>query len=410
MNVLSGCKKFRLESPQLKINENYLNLKDNYLFATIFEKVKKFQQEHPAKKIINMGIGDVTQPLCKEVISSLHSAVDEMGNAASFKGYGPYEGYEFLRSKIKDYYSSNYDVNLSLNEIFINDGAKSDCGHILDIFSNNQTTLIIDPTYPAYVDTNIMFGNKTIFAKATKENGFLPLPPPNAKADLIYLCSPNNPTGATFSKQQLKQWVDFANNQNAIILFDSAYNAFIADDELPRSIFEIDEARTCAIELCSLSKTAGFTGLRCGFTIVPAELKRGNVSLNKLWLRHQAAHFNGVAYIVQKAAAAVFSEKGQQQIKQTLNIYRQNAEIMIKALTEMDVFFTGGTNSPYIWFECFNEKKSWEFFDLLLDKLQIIGTPGVGFGQHGEHFFRLTSFSTKDKTIEAMARLKTLKN
>ena len=379
----------------MKINKNYLNLKNNYLFATISEKVNKFKNEHPEKSIINMGIGDVTQPLCSEVVLALKKAVVEMGDPDTFKGYGPYEGYEFLRAKIQNHYKTNFNVNLKLNEIFISDGAKSDCGNILDIFSNNQTTLIVDPTYPVYVDTNIMTGNKIEFANATKENDFLPLPDKNSSADLIYICSPNNPTGATYSKQQLKQWVDYANEQDAIILFDSAYHAFVKDKDLPRSIFEIDGAEYCAIEICSLSKTAGFTGLRCGFTIVPTSLKRQKISLNELWMRHQTANFNGVSYVVQCGAAAAFSEEGQRQIKQTLEIYRENANIVSSTLKELGVFFTGGTNSPYIWFECFDKQKSWDFFDLLLNKLQIVGTPGVGFGENGEHFFRLTAFSTK---------------
>lgn len=390
----------------MNINKNYLNLKENYLFATVSSKVANFKSKHPDLKIINMGIGDVTQPLCDEVILNLQNAVNDMSQENTFKGYGPYEGYEFLRNEIKNHYNKNFNVNLQSDEIFINDGAKSDCGNILDIFAHNQTSLIVDPTYPAYVDTNTMTGNRIIFANATKENSFLPTPDKNLDVDLIYLCSPNNPTGAVFSKQQLQNWVDYANEKDAVILFDSAYNAFINDENLPRSIFEIPNAEFCAIEICSLSKTAGFTGVRCGFTIISKQLKRNNCSLNELWMRHQTANFNGVAYIIQKAAAATFSEKGQQQIKKTLALYRKNAEIMSKYLTEMGVFFTGGLNSPYIWFECFNNAKSWEFFDLLLNELQIVGTPGVGFGQNGEHFFRLTAFSTPSKTQEAMDRLK----
>ena len=354
-----------------------------------------------------MGIGDVTQPLCNEVISNLKNAVDEMSNSKTFKGYGPYEGYDFLRNLIKTHYE-NFGVYLNTDEIFINDGAKSDCGNILDIFEKNQTALIVDPTYPVYVDTNIMNGNKIIFANANKENDFLPQPNKNLDVDLIYLCSPNNPTGAVFSKQQLKNWVDYANEKDAIILFDSAYNAFIEDDSLPKSIFEIENSNTCAIEICSLSKTAGFTGMRCGFTIIPKKLKRNNCIINDLWLRHQTANFNGVAYIIQQAAASTFSKKGIQQIKKTLKLYKTNAEIISSALKEMGVFFTGGLNSPYIWFECFNKLKSWDFFDLLLNKLQIVGTPGVGFGQNGEHFFRLTAFSTPEKTQAAMSKIKKL--
>ena len=391
----------------MKINKNYLNLKENYLFANVSAKVNEFKAKHPNLEIINMGIGDVTQPLCNEVISNLKNAVDEMSNSKTFKGYGPYEGYDFLRNLIKTHYE-NFGVYLNTDEIFINDGAKSDCGNILDIFEKNQTALIVDPTYPVYVDTNIMNGNKIIFANANKENDFLPQPNKNLDVDLIYLCSPNNPTGAVFSKQQLKNWVDYANEKDAIILFDSAYNAFIEDDSLPKSIFEIENSNTCAIEICSLSKTAGFTGMRCGFTIIPKKLKRNNCIINDLWLRHQTANFNGVAYIIQQAAASTFSKKGIQQIKKTLKLYKTNAEIISSALKEMGVFFTGGLNSPYIWFECFNKLKSWDFFDLLLNKLQIVGTPGVGFGQNGEHFFRLTAFSTPEKTQAAMSKIKKL--
>ncbi len=392
----------------MKINENYLKLKENYLFATVNSKVTEFKKNNPNKPIINMGIGDVTQPLCEEVVSNLKIAADEMGTADKFKGYGPYEGYEFLREAIKTKYEQ-LGAKLELNEIFINDGAKSDCGNILNIFSNEQKVLIVDPTYPAYVDTNIMFGNKIIYANATKQNNFLPLPDFNVDSDLIYICSPNNPTGATYSKQQLQKWVDYANEKDAIILFDSAYNAFIQDENLPKSIFQIENSKLCAIEICSLSKTAGFTGTRCGFTIIPKQLKRQGVLINDLWMRRQTAHFNGVAYVVQKAALATFSKTGETQINSTLNIYKNNANIIAKALTEMGVFFTGGINSPYIWFECFNNETSWNFFDILLNKLQIVGTPGVGFGKNGEHFFRLTAFSTTENTIEAMKRLKSLK-
>ncbi len=393
----------------MKINENYLKLKQNYLFATVSEKVAKFKATHPNSSVINMGIGDVTQPLCEEVVLELKSAANQMQNQKTFKGYGPYEGYEFLRETIANQFKKR-GVNLKTSEIFINDGAKSDCANILNIFSSGQTALIVDPTYPAYVDTNIMAGNNIIFANATKENNFLPLPNKKIDADLIYICSPNNPTGATFSRADLAVWVEYALEKDAIILFDSAYNAFIEDDSLPRSIFEIENAKFCAIEICSFSKTAGFTGLRCGFTIVPENLKRGQTSLNKLWMRHQASNFNGVSYVVQCAAAATFSEKGSDQIKNTLKIYKNNAKIMSQTLSELGVFFTGGINSPYIWFECFDGTKSWDFFDILLEKLQIVGTPGVGFGQNGEHFFRLTAFSTEENTKKAMNLLTQLKN
>lgn len=388
----------------MNINKNYLNLEASYLFSTIAAKVREYSEKNPDKSIIRLGIGDVTLPLCNSVIKAMHSAVDEMAAQDTFKGYGPEQGYEFLKSAIKDYYAKN-NVSLDLDEIFISDGAKSDLGNILDIFDTDNTVLVQDPVYPVYVDTNIMAGRKILYSNSNEENGFLPMPDETVKADIIYLCSPNNPTGAVYTKPQLKQWVDYALKNNSIILFDAAYESFISDETLPRSIYEIEGAKECAIEFCSFSKTAGFTGTRCGYTVVPKILVYDNTELNKLWLRRQTTKFNGVPYIVQKGAAAVFSEEGQKEIQANIAYYKENAKIITDALDKLGIWYTGGTNSPYIWLKCPNNMKSWEFFDYLLNNMQIVGTPGCGFGNNGEGYFRLTSFGSKEKTIEAMNRL-----
>lgn len=383
----------------MKINENYLNLEESYLFSTVAKKVNEFIQNNPDKKVIRLGIGDVTLPLCKVVIEAMHKAVDEMAKKETFRGYGPEQGYDFLREKVQGYYKKR-NVELELDEIFISDGAKSDIGNILDIFSKDNVVLVPDPVYPVYVDTNIMAGRKVIFANANEENGFLPLPDNNQKADIIYICSPNNPTGAVYNREQLKKWVDYAIKNNAVILFDAAYECFISDESLPRSIFEIEGAKNCAIEFCSLSKTAGFTGTRCGYTIVPKLLGK----LNKFWLRRQTTKFNGVPYIIQRGAEAVFTEKGLDEIKENINYYKENAKIISETLDRCNIWHVGGKHSPYIWLKCPNNMKSWEFFDLLLEKIQVVGTPGSGFGKNGEGFFRLTSFGSKENTIEAMKR------
>lgn len=383
----------------MNINENYLNLEESYLFSTVAKKVNEFIQNNPDKKVIRLGIGDVTLPLCKVVIEAMHKAVDEMAKKETFRGYGPEQGYDFLREKVQGYYKKR-NVELELDEIFISDGAKSDLGNILDIFSKDNVILVPDPVYPVYVDTNIMAGRKVIFANANEENGFLPLPDNNQKADIIYICSPNNPTGAVYNREQLKKWVDYAIKNNAIILFDAAYECFISDESLPRSIFEIEGAKNCAIEFCSLSKTAGFTGTRCGYTIVPKLLGK----LNKFWLRRQTTKFNGVPYIIQRGAEAVFTEKGLDEIKENINYYKENAKIISETLDRCNIWHVGGKHSPYIWLKCPNNMKSWEFFDLLLEKIQVVGTPGSGFGKNGEGFFRLTSFGSKENTIKAMKR------
>ena len=387
----------------MNVNQNYKNLNESYLFSTIAKKVNDFATENPSVEIIKLGIGDVTLPLCPAVIEALHSAVDEMGKKETFKGYGPEQGYDFLKTSIQNYYKNN-NVFLELNEIFISDGAKSDLGNILDLFDKDNRVLIPDPVYPVYVDTNTMAGRKITFIDANEENDFLPLPDYSIETDIIYICSPNNPTGAAYNREQLKKWVDYALNNNAIILFDSAYESFISDNELPKSIYEIKDAKKCAIEFCSFSKTAGFTGTRCGYTIVPNELVFDGMSLNKMWLRRQTTKFNGVPYIVQKAAAAVFSETGQNQIQETLNYYKQNAKVISDTLDKLKIKYTGGKNSPYIWLKCVDNINSWEFFDLLLTKIGVVGTPGAGFGKNGNNWFRLTSFNTNENTKEAMER------
>ena len=393
----------------MKLNENYDNLTESYLFAEVSDRAAKYQKAHPDKKILRLGIGDVTLPLADEVIKAMHLAVDEMSQKESFKGYGPYEGYEFLRESIKNYYKT-FGVEVKAGDIFVSDGAKSDLGNILDIFSKDNTVLVPDPVYPVYVDTNIMAGRKIIYASANEQNGFLPMPEKGVKADIIYICSPNNPTGAAYTKEQLKEWVDYAKSQGSIILYDAAYECFVKDNSLARSIFQIEGAKSCAIEFCSFSKIAGFTGTRCGYTVICEELKKDGISLNKTWLRRQSTKFNGVPYIVQRGAEAVFSERGMAQIQQNLDYYRENAKIIAECLDELKIWYTGGKNSPYIWLKCPNGMGSWEFFDFLLNGAQVVGTPGEGFGENGKGFFRLTAFGSREVTKEAVLRIKTLLN
>lgn len=387
----------------MKINENYANLEQSYLFSTIAKKVNEYTAQNPDKKVIKLGIGDVTLPLCKAVTEALHKAVDEMGVQATFRGYGPEQGYDFLRKAVQKYYAKR-NVELELDEIFISDGAKSDLGNILDLFSKDNTVLVPDPVYPVYVDTNVMAGRKVVYVDANGENEFLPLPDKNVQADIIYICSPNNPTGAAYNKEQLQAWVDYAKSMNAIILFDAAYECFVSDENLPRSIFEVDGAKDCAIEFCSLSKTAGFTGTRCGYTVVPKALG----VLNKMWVRRQTTKFNGVPYIVQRGAEAVFSEEGQKEIKENINYYKENAKVISDTLKECGIWHVGGKHSPYIWLKCPNGMDSWTFFDYLLENAQVVGTPGAGFGKNGDGYFRLTSFGSKENTAEAMERFKKL--
>lgn len=391
------------------VNQNYCNLKESYLFSQIAHKVAEFTAAHPEKKIIKMGIGDVTLPLAPAVIEAMQKAVAEMGVKETFRGYGPEQGYDFLHEAIARYYAG-FGVSVASDEIFVSDGAKSDCGNMTDIFSNDNVILIPDPVYPVYLDTNVMCGRKIIYMQGKPENDFLPMPDDSVKADIIYLCSPNNPTGAVYTKEHLEKWVAYALKNDAVILYDAAYESFISDPEIPRSIFAVEGAKKCAIELCSLSKTAGFTGTRCGYTIVPHDLVRKTkdgreMSLNKMWLRRQTTKFNGVPYIIQRGAEAVFSEEGQKQCREMLAFYKENARIMSEALAKKGIKFYGGTHSPYIWMQCPNGMGSWEFFDYLLKKLAVVGTPGAGFGSMGEGYFRLTAFGSRENTIEAMERI-----
>lgn len=391
------------------INENYCNLKDSYLFSQIAQKVNTYVAEHPEKKVIRMGIGDVTLPLAPAVIEAMQKAVAEMGSKDTFRGYGPEQGYDFLRQAISNYYQS-FDVSLTDDEIFVSDGAKSDCGNITDIFSNANTILIPDPVYPVYLDTNIMCGRKIIYMEGKPENNFLPMPDEDVKADIIYLCSPNNPTGSAYTKEQLEVWVAYALKNDAVILYDAAYESFVSDPSIPRSIFVVEDAKKCAIEMCSLSKTAGFTGTRCGYTVVPHALVRKTndgkeMELNKMWLRRQTTKFNGVPYIIQRGAEAVFTGAGQKECHDMLAYYKENARIMAEGLSKKGIQFYGGTHSPYIWLKCPKGMSSWEFFDFLLEKLAVVGTPGAGFGKMGEGYFRLTAFGSRENTIEAMERI-----
>jgi len=391
----------------MKICPGFLNLKDRYLFTLIAQKVREYEEQNPKQEIIRLGIGDVTLPLSSVVVSAMQQAVGEMGRAETFRGYGDEQGYGFLRQAVCRYYASK-GVELAYTEVFIGDGAKSDLGNILDIFAQENTVLIQDPAYPVYVDTNTMAGRQIQYLAGTVQNDFLPLPSPDLEADIVYICSPNNPTGAVYSRGQLQQWVDWALEREAVILFDSAYEAFIQDPGLPTSIYEIEGAKRCAIEICSLSKTAGFSGVRCGHTVVPHELVRVGVSLNELWLRRQTTKFNGVSYIVQRAAAAVFTDDGLQQAQENIKYYMENARLISAALEELGLWFTGGRNAPYIWLQCPGGVGSWEFFDYLLQEYGIVGTPGAGFGQQGEGFFRFTAFGRREDVLKAIERLSKL--
>lgn len=390
------------------INQNYLKLNESYLFAEIARRIREWQSAHPelSDQLIRMGIGDVTRPLPKTVVDAMVKAAQDMGRAESFHGYGPEQGYDFLKTAIQSYYKK-FGVELALDEIFISDGAKSDLGNILDLFDENNTVLVTDPVYPVYVDTNMMSGRKIVYAMSSEENDFLPLPAPEYRADIIYLCSPNNPTGAVYDREGLTKWVRFAQENNAILLFDAAYECFVTGD-LPHSIYEIPGARDVAIEFCSFSKKAGFTGTRCGYTVVPDTLKRDGASLNKMWLRRQTTKFNGVSYITQRGAEAVFTEAGEREIEENLQYYRDNASIITETMDRLHIYYTGGKNSPYIWLKCPGDMDSWSFFDKLLNEAYVVGTPGAGFGKSGEKFFRLTAFSTHENTREAMARFEKL--
>ncbi len=388
----------------MKLNTNYSLLKESYLFAEVANRAKKFAEANPTVEVIKLGIGDVTLPICGAAVEAGKAASQEMGRAETFRGYGPYEGYDFLREKIAAYYARR-GVNLSVNEIFVSEGAKSDVTGILDLFAVDNTVLVPDPVYPVYVDSNIMDGRKIVYIDGNEENGFLPLPNKKIKADIIYLCSPNNPTGAAYDKAGLKAWVDYANSLGAVILFDAAYEFFISDDKLPHSIYEIDGAKNCAVEICSFSKTAGFTGVRLGYMTIPRELAGGK--LNSMWLRRQSTKYNGASYVVQRMGEAVFSEEGMKQIKAGVAAYMKNAALMSETLKRLGIWHTGGVNSPYIWLKC-PDGDSWAFFDRLLSGAGVVGTPGAGFGKMGEGYFRLTAFNTFENTSKAMSRLEKL--
>lgn len=393
-------------------NENYKNLKDSYLFYNISKKVNAFIKENEGLHIYRMGIGDVSLPLCDEVVKALHRAVDDQANKSTFHGYMPECGADFFRKAVGDYYRKR-GTQIADDEVFVSSGASDELGDILDILGRDKTVLIMEPAYPAYVDANIIWGNRIIRLDAGMENGFLPMPTDLAekdgvKPDIIYICSPNNPTGAVYDREKLGKWVEFALANDAVILFDAAYEAFIEDDKLPHSIFEISGAEKCAIEICSLSKTAGFTGTRCGYTVIPKALERASMNLNSMWVRNRTTKTNGVSYIIQRGAAAVFTEEGQRQIKKNIKVYKNNARYLMKALDTLGIKYTGGKNAPYIWLECPQKMGSWEFFDYLLSKAQIVGTPGAGFGKCGEGYFRFSTFGSPEDTTESAKRLVSL--
>ena len=388
----------------IRPNMHYSELKDSYLFYNIAQKTKAYVEQHPGVKLLRMGIGDVLLPLCDAVIKALHEAVDDQASKSSFHGYMPECGAPFLREMIAKYYV-NRGVSLSLDEVFVSSGASDELGDILDLFECSNSALVIEPAYPAYVDANVMAGRKIVHLASGEENSFLPEPSEEIKADLLYICSPNNPTGAVFSRDQLQAWVDFANENGSVILFDAAYEAFIEDETLPHSIFELDGAKTCAIEICSLSKTAGFTGTRLGYTVIPKALKRNGMNLNEMWVRNRTTKTNGVSYIIQKGGAAVFTEEGQKQIHENIQIYKKNAKVLMKALDQLGIWYCGGKNAPYIWMKCPTGMGSWDFFDYLLHEIQVVGTPGEGFGACGEGYFRFSTFASPEDTKEAAERL-----
>lgn len=388
----------------IRPNMHYSELKDSYLFYNIAQKTKAYVEQHPGVKLLRMGIGDVSLPLCDAVIKALHEAVDDQASKSSFHGYMPECGASFLRDTIAKYYE-NRGVSLSSDEVFVSSGASDELGDILDLFERSGSALVIEPAYPAYVDANVMAGRKIVHLASGEENSFLPEPSEEIKADLLYICSPNNPTGAVFSRNQLQAWVDFANENGSVILFDAAYEAFIEDETLPHSIFELDGAKTCAIEICSLSKTAGFTGTRLGYTVIPKALKRSGMNLNEMWVRNRTTKTNGVSYIIQKGGTAVFTEEGQKQIHENIRIYKKNAKLLMKALDQLGIWYCGGKNAPYIWMKCPNGMGSWEFFDYLLHEIQVVGTPGEGFGACGEGYFRFSTFGSPEDTKEAAERL-----
>lgn len=388
----------------IKMNTHYAELKDSYLFYNISQKIKAYLDKNPGKHLYRMGIGDVSLPLCDAVIKALHDAVDDQSKKETFHGYMSECGAPFLRETIAKHYASR-GVMLDVDEVFVSSGASDELGDILDLFDRSGTALVIEPAYPAYVDANVMAGRKILHLSSGEKNGFLPRPDENTKADLIYICSPNNPTGAVFSRSQLQEWVDFANENGSVILFDAAYEAFIEDENLPHSIFELEGAKTCAIEICSLSKTAGFTGTRLGYTVIPKALNRDGMNLNSMWVRNRTTKTNGVSYILQKGGAAVFTPEGQSQIRQNIQVYKNNAKVLMEALDSLGIWYCGGKNAPYIWLKCPDGMGSWEFFDYLLNEIQVVGTPGEGFGACGQGYFRFSTFGSPEDTKEAARRL-----
>ena len=383
---------------------HYTELKDTYLFNTIYRKTDEYLAAHPGERVLKLGVGDVSYPLCKKVIEALHEAVDDQSRIETFHGYMPEHGAMFLREAIAKYYSG-LNVDMTTDEVFVSSGACDDLGDLLEMFDRDNTVLVIEPAYPEYVDTNLLYGRKVIHLPAGEGDGFLPLPDESIDADIIYICSPNNPTGSAYTREKLKKWVDYANKKDAVILYDAAYEIFIEEDDVPHSIYEIEGADTCAVEVCSFSKTAGFTGTRVGYTIVPSKLERMGVNLNALWSRNRETRTNGISYILQKGASAVFTPEGQEQIHESISVYKKNAKVIMDAIDKCGFWYVGGKNSPYVWMKCPNNMGSWEFFDYLLNKLQIVGTPGVGFGSCGEGFLRLSAFGDPDDTQEAAKRI-----
>lgn len=401
-----------------KINQNYLKLPGSYLFSEIARRVSEFAAANPDKNLIRLGIGDVTRPLVPAVTEAMHKAVDEMANMATFRGYGPEQGYDFLREAIAKHDYNDRGVDIKAEEIFVSDGAKSDCGNIGDIFGTDNVVAVCDPVYPVYVDTNAMAGragdyseeggwSKLVYLPCVAENGFVPTPP-QEKVDIIYLCCPNNPTGSVATRAQLQAWVDYANENQAVILYDSAYEAFITEPGIPRSIFEISGARTCAIEFRSFSKTAGFTGTRCAYTAIPLELEREGTKIHSLWNRRHTTKFNGVPYVIQRGAEAVFSSEGQKQVAEVLDYYKNNAKVIKEGLDSAGLTTFGGTNAPYVWVQTPEGLGSWDFFDQILNQASVVTTPGAGFGRKGEGYIRLSAFGDKDATAEAVKRIQAM--
>ena len=388
----------------MKPNMHYTELKDTYLFNTIYRKTDEYLAAHPGERVLKLGVGDVSYPLCKKVIEALHEAVDDQSRIETFHGYMPEHGAMFLREAIAKYYSG-WNVDMTTDEVFVSSGACDDLGDLLEMFDRDNTVLVIEPAYPEYVDTNLLYGRKVIHLPAGEGDGFLPLPDESIDADIIYICSPNNPTGSAYTREKLKKWVDYANKKDAVILYDAAYEIFIEEDDVPHSIYEIEGADTCAVEICSFSKTAGFTGTRVGYTVVPSKLERMGVNLNALWSRNRETRTNGISYILQKGASAVFTPEGQEQIHESISVYKKNAKVIMDAIDKCGFWYVGGKNSPYVWMKCPNNMGSWEFFDYLLNELQIVGTPGVGFGSCGEGFLRLSAFGDPDDTQEAAKRI-----